>query len=235
MHEFKVNGIDDAIKSLDALEREQLPFALALTATWTAQDVQAAEKKVIASVFDNPSPYVINSVRVKAAKKNNPIAAVWVNDGSTGSGGNIAETLSAEIWGGKRKPKGFTRVMRSKGILKSGQYLVAAPNAKRNQYGNISKATLKKVISDLENPTSKKGRIKYFMLDDDNGVSSAWNNVIWKKLGRNDMEPFLMITDEAPSYKKRLPFYEVAERIINKQFPINFEKAMDRAIATSIR
>ena len=93
----------------------------------------------------------------------------------------------------------------------------------------------KKVISDLENPTSKKGRIKYFMLDDDNGVSSAWNNVIWKKLGRNDMEPFLMITDEAPSYKKRLPFYEVAERIINKQFPINFEKAMDRAIATSIR
>lgn len=235
MYELKINGIDDAIKSLDALEKEQLPFALALTATWTAQDVQAEEKKVIASVFDNPSPYVINSVRVKAAKKNNPIAAVWVNDGSTGSGGNIAETLSAEIWGGKRKPKGFTRVMYSKGILKKGKYLVPAPNAKRNQYGNISKATLKKVISDLENPTSKKGRIKYFMLDDDNGVSSAWNNVIWKKLGRNDMEPFLIITDEAPSYKKRLPFYEVAERIINKQFPINFEKAMDYAIASSIR
>ena len=235
MYDLKINGIDDAIKSLDALEKEQLPFALALTATWTAQDVQAEEKKVIASVFDNPSPYVINSVRVKAAKKNNPIAAVWVNDGSTGSGGNIAETLSAEIWGGKRKPKGFTRVMRSKGILKGGQYLVAAPNAKRNQYGNISKASLKKVISDLENPESKKGRIKYFMLNNDSGVSSAWNNVIWKKLGRNDMEPFLIITDEAPSYKKRLPFYEVAERIINKQFPINFEKAMDYAIASSIR
>ncbi|MGK0269493.1 MAG: hypothetical protein ACI88H_000124 [Cocleimonas sp.] len=235
MYDFQVNGIDDAIKSLDALEKEQLPFALALTATWTAQDIQAEEKKVIAHVFDNPSPYVINSVRVKAARKDNPIAAVWVNDGSTGKGGNIAETLSAEIWGGRRKPKGFTQVMRTKGILKSNQYLSAAPNARRNQYGNISKASLKKVISDLENPNNPKGRVKYFMLDDDSGAGSAWNNVIWKKLGRNDMEPFLIISDEAPSYKKRLPFFEVAERILKKQIPINFEKAMDHAIASSIR
>lgn len=235
MYDFEVQGIDEAIKSLDALEKEQLPFALALTATWTAQDVQAEEKKVIARVFDNPSPYVINSVRVKAARKDNPIAAVWINDGSTGNGGNIAKTLSAEIWGGKRKAKGFTWAMRHKGLLKSGQYLTAAPNAKRNQYGNISKASMKKVISDLENPTSSKGRIKYFMLDNDSGVSSAWNNVIWKKVGRNGMEPFLLITDEAPSYKKRLPFFEVAERIIKRQAPINFEKAMDYAIASSIR
>jgi len=235
VYNFETQGLEQAIKDLDALEREQLPFALALTATWTAQGVQAEEKKVIASVFDNPSPYVINSVRVKAARKDNPIAAVWVNDGSTGSGGNIAKTLSAEIWGGKRKAKGFTHVMRNKGILKNGQYLTAAPNAKRNQYGNISKASMKKVISDLENPQGKKGRIKYFMLNNDSGVSSTWNNVIWKKLGRNDMEPFLIITDEAPSYKKRLPFFEVAERIINRQSPVNFEKAMDHAIGSSIR
>jgi hypothetical protein len=235
MHEFEAQGIDEAISQLDALEKEQLPFALALTATWTAQDVQAEEKKVIAHVFDNPSPYVINSVRVKAARKDNPIAAVWINEGSVGKGGNIAETLSAEIWGGKRKPKGFTKVMRSKGILNSNQYLSAAPNAKRNKYGNISKASLKKVISDLENPNSTKGRVKYFMLSDDSDISSAWNNVIWKKLGRNDMEPFLIISDEAPSYKKRLPFFEVAERILKRQIPINFEKAMDYAIGSSIR
>ncbi len=231
MFDIETQGIDQAIKELDHLEREQLPFALALTATWTAQDVQAEEKKVISGVFDNPTPYVINSVRVKAAKKNNPIAAVWINDGSSGKGGNIANTLSAQIWGGKRKAKGFTMVMRSKGILKSNQYLTAAPNAKRNQYGNISKASLRKVISDLENPT---GRIKYFMLNDESGVSNAWNNVIWKKLGRNDMEPFLLISDEAPSYKKRLPFFEVAERVINKQLPANFEKAMDYAIGSSV-
>lgn len=235
MYDFETQGLDQAIKDLDALEREQLPFALALTATWTAQDIQAEEKKVIARVFDNPSPYVINSVLVKSARKDNPIAAVWVSEGSVDKGGNIAKTLFAEIWGGKRKAKGFTHVMRNKGILKSNQYLSAAPNAKRNQYGNISKASLKKVISDLENPNSKKGRIKYFMLDDDSGAGSAWNNVIWKKLGRNDMEPFLIISDEAPSYKKRLPFYEVAERILKKKIPVNFEKAMDYAIASSIR
>jgi hypothetical protein len=235
MFEFEAQGIVQAIKGLDALEREQLPFALALTATWTAQDVQQAEKKVISHVFDRPSAYVINSVRVKAARKDNPIAAVWINDGSQGNGGNIAETLSAEIWGGKRKAKGFTRVMRHKGLLKSDQYLTAAPNARRNKYGNISKASLRKAISDLENPNNPKGRIKYFMLSDDDGVSSAWNNVIWKKVGRDGMEPFLLITDDAPSYKKRLPFFEVAERILKKQIPVNFEKAMDYAIATSIR
>lgn len=235
MYELKINGIDDAIKSLDALEKEQLPFALALTATWTAQDVQAEEKKVIASVFDKVNRYTKNSVYIKSATKKNPVAAVWLkNEDATSKGGNAAEYLSPHIFGGPRKNKRFEKAMQRRGMLNPGQFTVPAKPAKRDKFGNISRGQIVKMLSNIgaqhdSQQNSKRG-ISYFLFENNDGSLSG----VWQRTP-NGIMPFLLFVDKAPQYKKRFPFFEVAERTINKQFPINFEKAMDYAIASSIR
>jgi hypothetical protein len=234
MHEFKVNGIDDAIKSLDALEREQLPFALALTATWTAQDVQTAEKKLISNVFDNPNRYTKNSVYIKSATKSNPVAAVWLKDEwATAKGGNAAEYLSPHIFGGPRKTKRFEKAMQRRGLLRAGQFTVPAKPAKRDRFGNISRGQIGKMLSNIgaqhdQQQNSKRG-ISYFLFENNDGSLSG----VWQRTP-NGIMPFLLFVDKAPQYQKRFRFFEMALRTMNKRTEINFHRAMNHAIGSSI-
>jgi len=233
---FEVQGLDEAIKGLDALEKEQLPFALALTATWTAQDIQVAEKKLISTVFDNPTRYTKNSVYIKSATKNNPVAAVWLKDDwSVGFGkGNAAEYLSPHIFGGPRKNKRFEKAMQRQGLLRAGQFTVPAKPAKRDRFGNISRGQIGKMLSNIgaqhdPHQNSKRG-ISYFLFENNDGSSSG----VWQRTDRG-ITPFLLFVDQAPKYKKRFRFFEMAERTMNKRMKKNFHRAMDHALATSIK
>ena len=234
MYDFQVNGLDDAIKNLDELEREQLPFALALTATWTAQDVQAAEKKLISNVFDNPTRYTKNSVYIKSATKKNPVAAVWLKDEwATAKGGNAAEYLSPHIFGGPRKTKRFEKAMQRRGLLRVGQFTVPAKPAKRDRFGNISRGQIGKMLSNIgaqhdQQQNSKRG-ISYFLFENNDGSLSG----VWQRTA-NGIMPFLLFVDKAPQYQKRFRFFEMALRTMNKRMEINFNRAMDHAIASSL-
>lgn len=234
MFEFQSQGIDQAIKELDALEKEQLPFALALTATWTAQDVQIAEKKLINTVFDNPNRYTQNSVYIKSATKKNPVAAVWLKDEwATAKGGNAAEYLSPHIFGGARKAKRFEKLMRRRGMLKLNQFVVPAKPAKRDRFGNISRGQIGKMLSNIgaqhdQQQNSKRG-ISYFLFENNDGSLSG----VWQRTA-NGIMPFLLFTDKAPRYKKKFKFFEMADRTMNKRMYKNFHRAMDHAIASSI-
>ncbi|NQY62645.1 MAG: hypothetical protein HRT38_02790 [Alteromonadaceae bacterium] len=239
MFEFQIEGLDDTIKRLDFLEREQLPFAFALTVTRTAQDVQRAEKKLIATVFDNPKSYTKNSVYIKSATKRNPVAAVWLKDASaTTKGGNAAEYLSPHIFGGARKAKRFEQAMRRNALLKLNQFTVPAKSAKRDRFGNISQGQIGKLLSNLgaksdRRQNSKRGKNaigSYFLFENDDGSLSG----VWQRTA-NGILPFLLFMDKAPVYRKRFPFYEMANRTINKRMEKNFHIAMDYAFASSLR
>src|SRR5260364_270979 len=67
-------------RSLSALAEKQLPFAAAQACTTLAQQVQAEERKALVSVFDRPTPFTVNSVGAKAARKTQPEAVVYIRD-----------------------------------------------------------------------------------------------------------------------------------------------------------
>lgn len=235
MFEFKSQGLEEAIKDLDELEREQLPFALALAATRTAQDVQKAEKKLIAKVFDRPNRYTLNSVYIKSATKKDPIAAVWLKDEwATAKGGNAADYLSPHIFGTSRKNKRYEKAMQRRGLLKSGQFTVPAKPAKLDRFGNVSRGQIGKMMSNIGaqhdiHQNSKRG-ISYFLFENDDGSLSG----VWQRTPTGIM-PFLLFVDDAPDYKKEFRFFEMADRTMDKRMGDNFERAMDQAIASSIR
>lgn len=67
-------------RQLIRLEEREIPFAMALTATRTAKAAQMALKDEIGRVFDNPTPWILNSTYILAAKKNNPKAVVYARE-----------------------------------------------------------------------------------------------------------------------------------------------------------
>lgn len=111
-------------RSLDRLAREQLPFAAAQAVNRVAEVLQATEKANMPHVFDRPTPFTVNAVGLKRARKGNPTAIVFVRP-------IAARYLEPYETGG-------TNVLNSKALLKP-------VNIAKNQYGNLSRNALQRL------------------------------------------------------------------------------------------
>jgi hypothetical protein len=217
---------------LDDAQRKQVPFATIYAMTLTARDVQAREKSVMERVFDRPTPYALNALQVKPATKQTLTASVEFKDGF---GGTPAKRfLNPEVNGGPRSQKSHERQLASK--LKGSSYLVPGKGMPLNGWGNVTGGTIKKILSQLGASTdatqnasgSKRSRKKrkaqaYF-------IPSKGNVVLERK---GVMLNVALVGVRAPQYRKRFPFYETAEAVVKERLPINFETALQRAMATS--
>jgi hypothetical protein len=120
-------NVDDQIRQVSREHKRQIDFALAQTVNKLAKLAQAEEKKGLASFFDTPTPFTVNSVAIKAARKGNPTATVYIRP-------IAAKYLEPYEYGGK-------------------QYLGAKPadlvpiNAVSNQYGNLPRNAIKKYMN----------------------------------------------------------------------------------------
>lgn len=105
-------------RSLDDLQKKQLPFATALALTDVAKTAQAHVKAELPSIFDKPTPFTMNSIGIKAARKSNLEAVVFVKE-------KQAEYLKIQETGGQGQPK--------------KQAFVIPKGIGTNQYGNMPK------------------------------------------------------------------------------------------------
>lgn len=118
------SNLRDVQRSLSALERKQLPFAMAKTLTGLGKLVQVAEQNGLRSVFDRPTPFTVNAVGVRAARKKDLTAIVYVRD-------IAASYLEPFEFGGNHKMIGSGRTWLNP---KNGVAL--------NKYGNLSRNKL---------------------------------------------------------------------------------------------
>ncbi len=96
---------------------KQLPFATALAMTATAKKVQAAEKAALSTLFDDPTPFTLNSIAVKPATKSSGTAHVDVRPVA-------AAYLEPYEFGGRH-------------YLGEKQGLLVPKDIRVNQYGNL--------------------------------------------------------------------------------------------------
>ncbi len=262
---FKVTftGLRERLQQLDHLEREQLPFAAALALTSTAQEVKAGLVEEMQSVFDRPTRATLNSLFIQPATKARMEARVWIKDGlSQNSAGNMVGTqhewdkgsaatvwLTPQVRGGLRNQKGTERMLNRRGVLPAGKYVMPGKGIKLDSHGNIPRGTLTKILSGAglfteegydanatrSGRSSAKGNSKrYFLMRKGRQAIGVAERTGWGKGSRNKIKMVLAFTD-APSYSRRFRFFEVAEAIAEDQLPIQFEKAMARALATRAR
>jgi hypothetical protein len=114
-------------RSLNDLERRQLPFATAQALTGIGRHVRVAEQTGMRRKLDRPMPFTINSVGVKAARKSDLTAIVYMRD-------IAASYLEPFEFGGNHK------------LIGSGRTWLNPKNGlSLNQYGNLTRNKLKQL------------------------------------------------------------------------------------------
>ncbi|MBK1842441.1 hypothetical protein JHL17_34105 [Azospirillum sp. YIM B02556] len=202
-------------KSLDDFQRRQIPFALAKTATGVAKQVQKAETDAISDIFDRPTLFTQRSVGVKAARKSDLTATVFVKD-------IAAKYLEPFELGGKHflPPS------------KRGGTLLNPKAAQLNQYGNLSKGQLRRLT----------GRADVFVgaVKTRGGatVSGVWQRPAaagakGRGLNRGESLKLLVRFGDALPVKQRLGYRERAQQVVQATLRTEFEKAVGDALRTA--
>ena len=216
---------------LDDAQKKQIPFATVMAMTQTAKDVAWEEIGVMQRVFDRPTPYTLNALQVKPATKAKMIASVEFKE----FGGTPAKRfLNPEVYGGPRSQKSHERQIAP--LLKGYSYLVPARGVALNQFGNVPGATIRRVLSQLRVSPNADANASNSKRSKAKRKSEAFfvnkrGNMVMQRKGKT-VTPFL-VGVRSPNYHKRFPFHETAESVVRDRFPVNFEIAFQRAMATA--
>lgn len=226
------------------LSRDQLPFAVALAATRTAQKVRSNEIAVMRKRFDRPTPWTLRSLYLRAATKAEPEAVVWFKDWAP-KGAPAGKYLIPEVYGGPRSTKGLERALAGRGWLRPGQYLVPASAAPLDPYGNVQRRLITQIMSGLRafsevgysaNATAsrrsrRKGHAERFFVGTVDGTEAIWER---RRFGFGvGVRPLFLIVDRAPRYRVRFPFFRVAEHTVKAHYERIFASALAEAIQTA--
>jgi len=233
MIEISVKSNVDAVsRQLSAIAYDQLPFATARTLTELAKLAAAAERAAMPKVFDRPTPFTVNSVAVQGAKKDMPVARVFIRD-------KAAKYLAPYEFGGIQ-------------FLGNKQANLVPVEAQTNQYGNLPRGTIAKYkgLPDVFIGTvkTKHGDVygvwqRPFMRERAKDVTP--NVRLRRKLrgrhagklkaGTNTTGHLrLLVAFHPPAQtKKNLEFGSRAQAVVNANFNAVFGKEMARAVATA--
>jgi hypothetical protein len=241
----------DVQRALRNLADKDAPFVTAYALTSTAKDIKAAEVDTMASVFDRPTRFTLNSLYVKPATKTDLVAEVYFKDGF----GSVPawRYLGPQVEGGPRVHKSHERALIRSGIMRADEFAVPGQGVTLDSFGNISGGTITRILSQLgaaeqtsgykANQTKKsrarakkKGVGRYFLLRPGAGGRADRNVApgIYYRAGLREMVPVIMFV-KPPRYQKRFPFYERAEAVFNQKLVANARVGFERFVLSKLQ
>lgn len=243
---------------------KQATFALAKTLTQVAFDVRDSIRADMQSKFDRPTSYTLNSLFVQPATKVKLVSRVGLrNRDQVKSAGPAAETIGHQFVGGPRKFKRSEGAFRRIGLLKNGQIIVPGAAAELDQYGNIKRGFMIKLLAYLQafgeqgykaNTTdkrraslAKRGKtesgyktingVVYFVSRGKgtfNGKRQHLPAGVWAKTGIHGVDVKpVLLFVDAPVYKRRIDFEKLGRDAYEKNFAVKFDRNFDQALATA--
>jgi hypothetical protein len=228
-------------RHLREIERKQIPFATAMALNATAKGAQSDVKARIPSIFDRPTRWTLNAVYVQKASKSRLEADIHLKDEPMG-GTAAGKYLLPQIVGGPRPQKPFERRLSAAGIGSTG-YFAPAYGADFDGNGNMNSGQLTKILSVMGalNDVAAKGlnsrnkgkrrNEQYFAVNPTN-TGNGLRPGIYKRTGAVTSIPVLWFIPR-PSYKAIFPFPQLGADAMQRRFPGEFRKALDKALATA--
>lgn len=214
-----VIGLPRVLANLTEYGKNQIPFAVSLMLNDTARDVQAAESRGVTETFDRTKPFTRNAFAVSYSNKNNLVARVFAKDIQS-------RYLKPQVEGGRRDFKTF-----EERFAATGRPKVALPGAaaKLDQFGNITKAQIKKIARDMNtNETAKR-----FFKGVPKGLGKP--DGIYARVNENHKIVPLMVFATDAQYEKRFKFSEIGHATVTEQYEKNMRAAWERAIRSAKR
>lgn len=244
--------LKEALKALERLRTDQIPFATAYALTQCAKAGQADVESQIARVFDRPTPYTLKAVRTKPATKRNLVAEVKLKDESF-KGNPAVRWLIAQVRGGARSHKGFEKLMQRAGVMPQGWYAIPTKNAPLDRYGNVPGSVINRILSQTqssrdiltrETPRSRARNVRraikrregrYFVASADNPKTRHLAAGIWERVTfgfGNSIRPVFVFSPTPPTYTKRLPFEDIVQKAVARELRTQFARGFQLAQAT---
>jgi hypothetical protein len=241
MIKLESRGLADGLAELTDIERNQIPYATVLALTETAKLVKDRLEGEMRTVFDRPTPYTLDSLRLIPATKQRLEARVWIKDEADGAA-PATRWLTPEVYGGPRNNKRSEALLRARGVLPEGKFVVPGNGMQLDSYGNIGRGQLQKILSGLgaqgdrlQNSTDSRrsagNRTRYFVMRKGRAAIGIAERTGTK---RSDVRMVLAFVGK-PAYARALDFFGIGERVADEQLSIQFEQAFAKAMATQRR
>jgi len=230
-----VQGLDQATRDLaERFSSRRISAVAATAATRTAHEIRVEIQDEMSRVFDRPTPYTLRSVRVTAATAGAPVAEVFISEQKAPRDPSPAVVLTPQVEGGARGNKGLELALRRIGALPAGWLIVPSKALRLDAYGNISRGIVQQVIAQLRQTVdvgprntrglrkaARKAGAKFIVIPP--GAKTAPGVYAADFSGRN-ITPLFMFVRKA-TYRTRLDFYGIAERVSKAKLPEFFGRA----------
>ena len=251
---INITGLD-AVKQAMERAASQVPFAMAKAMNATVEIARTEVRKEMTRVFDRPTPWVLNSLRVKRATKAKPEAELAFKDKDSVT--NSRTMVMPHVEGGTRVFKAMEARLLAARLMPAGYNAVPGGAAKLDAYGNMSRGQITQLLNVLGTYTEAgynkadartvarlaKGNVKKNQYG-----FTYWVNPVASRRGSHlqpgvyqrvqtgfgtSLKPILIFVRRA-RYQKRLDFYGIAQRVVDKHLEPEFNKAFEAAMRTAI-
>jgi hypothetical protein len=237
---FEVNT--NATVIADILGRditERIPHVTARAFNAVRDRIVTGERRVMKRVFDRPTPYTLRSFFATKATPAKLRTEVGLRDWSP-KGTSATRYISPHVFGGQRRHSRFERLMQYRGLIGGNEYLIPAPGAELDSYGNVKRGTYTRVLSAFQalretgyqgNRTGSKrsqrkaAKYQFFIGADADGARAIWQRMD-SAFGQG-LKPIFWVTSREPRYRKRFAFFEIAENIHKANYDREWAKELE--------
>lgn len=219
---------------------KQIGFATVVALNRTSNEIRFQIVEKMKRVFDRPTPRTLDSLQTIPATKANPEALVTTKTRS--SSVPPGRFLSPQVEGGQRRMKSTEKKLL--GYTSPGEFAVL------DRFGNIPGGTYVKILSQLrlqfdetsnanDSKRSKRKRTREAFFRRGKVIFLRRREIIpahtfasgkaVKASREDEVRPYLIVTSP-PTYRKRLPFFEIGQKVFDDLMPVEFERALVKAL-----
>lgn len=243
------------IKNMRKIKRDldkfnqQVPRAMTTAINTVAFIARKNIRAEMSQVFDRPTPFTLNAVKVEPAKIGKSEARVVFKDPPRLS--DSQHYLYPNVYGVKRGFKKYEAMLYAAGILPRGWYTVPTKSANLDQYGNIAKTQIIQILSyfeafkdkgfksnstektraKLKKGTKKKYGTAYFAVKPGNKthLKPGIYQQTFTGFG-SAIKPILIFTKKS-GYERKLEFFLIGRQSYDQHFNKIFNREMDKLSA----
>jgi hypothetical protein len=241
----------------------QVAYATMLALNRTGDTIKAELAWEMNRVFDKPTPWVLNSVRVNYATKSRLIASIGYHykaKDNSEMGDASRSMIEPHVYGGPRHYKAMEIRLFRAGILPEGWNVVPGAAANLDAFGNMSQGQITQILNVLQtymelgyNKADSKTIARLAKGNKKKGVYgfTYWINPppanqsqtskhlqpgVYQRVYSgfgSALKPVLIFVKRA-AYKARLDFWGISKRAAERDMVNNFKEALDMATKTAL-
>ena len=224
--EIRLEGVEEVKKTLQVLGKDA-PKVLKITINETAKKLRFRLTEEVAHVFDKPKPITKSAIRYTTIREsqNRLEANIYVD---TSKGQNV--WIWPHVHGTTRELKRSEQRLQRAGILPRGKMMRPGPDAKLDQYGNVSSGNMIKMLSQLRTfneggyTANQQGFSQYYYFADEHGIYRR------KRFTSGRPEVSMVFIRQSRKYPKRFDFYGIGQKEGGKILIEKADETLDYAL-----